>query len=1248
MIHFFGNQDSKVFAVQTVKELSAKNITKLNWLFGNQPKINAASLDAFFIGPRAAMITPWSTNAVEITQNMGIKGIIRIEEFIASTKDFIDFDTMITQKYEHLHQDIFTIDVAPEKVLEIDNIAEYNAKEGLALNEEEVVYLEKLAKKLGRKLTDSEVFGFSQVNSEHCRHKIFNGTFVIDGVEKPISLFKMIKETSKQFPNDIVSAYKDNVAFVKGPRVAQFAPKTADKPDYYQTKDFDSVISIKAETHNFPTTVEPFNGAATGSGGEIRDRLAGGKGSLPLAGTAVYMTSYSRLEENRPWEQKMKARPWLYQTPMDILIKASNGASDFGNKFGQPLITGSVLTFEHEENSASSDAKARKLGFDKVIMQAGGIGYGKADQAIKDKPKAGDKIVILGGENYRIGMGGAAVSSADTGVFSTGIELNAVQRSNPEMQKRAANAIRGMVESDINTIVSIHDHGAGGHLNCLSELVEETGGLIDLDKLPVGDPTLSAKEIIGNESQERMGLIIAKKHIKTLQKIADRERSPMYTVGDVTENDRFTFESKTSGEKPMDFALEDMFGSSPKTILTDKTVVRNYKNPRYKTKNLQIYLTQVLQLEAVACKDWLTNKVDRCVGGKVAKQQCVGPLQIPLNNVGVMALDYNGKEGVATSIGHSPISGLINPEAGSRNAITESLTNIIWAPLKDNLKSVSLSANWMWPCKNEGEDARLYKAVQAVSEFAIDLGINVPTGKDSLSMKQKYPDGDVISPGTVIISAAGNCNEISKVVEPVLQQNGGNIYYINMSQDDFKLGGSSFNQSLNAIGSEAPDVKNPSFVKTVFNTIQELIKADKIKAGHDVASGGLITTLLEMCFADVNLGADFDISSLNEEDSIKVLFAENSGIVFQADTSIETILSENKIEFFNIGEVNNSGNVNIQNNDDNFTFNVSEIRDVWYKTSFLLDQKQTANNLAKNRFDNYKNQPLQYTFPKHFTGKLEDVIANKVKKSATNKEIATSQTPRNDNKRPKAAILREKGSNSEREMANAMYLAGFDVKDVHMTDIISGRETLEDIQFLGAVGGFSNSDVLGSAKGWAGAIKYNEKANTVINNFFKREDTLSVGICNGCQLFMELELINPEHKVHGKMTYNDSHKHESAFTSVKVKDNNSVMLSSLAGSTLGVWISHGEGKFNLPESEENYNIVAKYGYAEYPSNPNGSDFNTAMMCDTTGRHLVMMPHIERSTFQWNWANYPEGRKDEVSPWLEAFVNAKNWVERINQ
>ncbi|PJE43763.1 MAG: phosphoribosylformylglycinamidine synthase [Flavobacterium sp.] len=1218
MIHFFGNESTTVFAVQTQNELSAENISKLNWLFGNAHKIEKSVMTDFFVGPRAAMVTPWSTNAVEITQNMGVEGIIRIEEFEKVTENFTDFDPMLSQKYNELTQDIFTINIQPEPILEIEDIAAYNQQEGLALSEEEVAYLNSVSQKIGRKLTDSEVFGFSQVNSEHCRHKIFNGTFVIDGQEKETSLFKLIKKTSAEHPNDIVSAYKDNVAFIKGPKVTQFAPKSADKPDFYETKEFDSVISLKAETHNFPTTVEPFNGAATGSGGEIRDRLAGGQGSLPLAGTAVYMTAYSRLKDNREWENGMTERKWLYQTPMDILIKASNGASDFGNKFGQPLITGSILTFEHEEED-------RKLGYDKVIMQAGGIGYGKLDQSIKKKPSEGDKIVILGGENYRIGMGGAAVSSADTGAFGSGIELNAIQRSNPEMQKRAANAIRGLVESDENPIVSIHDHGAGGHLNCLSELVEETGGLIDLDKLPVGDPTLSAKEIIGNESQERMGLVIGQKDIDTLQRIAERERSPMYQVGHVTANKRFTFEGQKTGSKPMDLALEDMFGSSPKTIMADKTIQRNYTDLEYSSDYIQDYLRDVLKLEAVACKDWLTNKVDRCVGGRVAKQQCVGPLQLPLNNVGVMALDFNGKEGIATSIGHAPISALIDPKAGSRNAIAEALSNIVFAPLKDNLKSVSLSANWMWACKNEGEDARLYEAVQACSEFAIELGINIPTGKDSLSMKQKYPNDEVIAPGTVIISAAGNCSNITKVVEPVLQRNGGSIYYINLSQDEFKLGGSSFAQTQNKVGAETPTIKDAAFFKKAFNAVQNLIKDRQIVAGHDIGSGGLITTLLEMCFADNHLGAKINFSSLEENDLVKILFAENIGLVLQAkdDAAFEKALEG--IEYFKIGQVQDSESLIIEN----LVLDIRTLRDVWFETSYLLDLKQSKNNTARERFNNYGNQPLQYQFPSHFTG-LKPVISNAVE-------------------RPKAAIIREKGSNSEREMANAMYLAGFDVKDVHMTDLISGRETLEDIQFIGAVGGFSNSDVLGSAKGWAGAFLYNEKANTALKNFLKREDTLSVGICNGCQLFMELEVINPEHEVHGKMKHNDSHKHESIFTSVTVQENHSVMLKTLSGATLGVWVSHGEGKFHLPYEESKYNIVAKYAYEGYPANPNGSDYNTAMLCDKTGRHLVMMPHIERSTFPWNWAYYPDrGQKDEVSPWLEAFVNARKWIENQNK
>ncbi|MBK9255776.1 MAG: phosphoribosylformylglycinamidine synthase [Saprospiraceae bacterium] len=1221
MVYFFKNTENKYFAVSHSASFTENDIPKLKWLFGEAVFLGTETIEGDFIGPRASMITPWSTNAVEITQNMVIEGILRIEQFSLFLDLQVSFDPMLLQRYHKLDQQIFDFPVSPEPIKEIKDISAYNQTEGLSLSEEEIQYLEDLAIKLGRKLTDSEVFGFSQVNSEHCRHKIFNGTFVIDNEEMDLSLFKWIKKTSQIHPNQIVSAYKDNVAFVQGPDIIQFAPASGDKADFYQRKKISSVLSLKAETHNFPTTVEPFNGAATGSGGEIRDRLAGGQGSIPLAGTAVYMTPYARRGENVLPETEFTSRKWLYQTPLDILIKASNGASDFGNKFGQPLIAGSLLTFEHEENG-------RYLGYDKVIMLAGGIGFGNAEQSKKLTPEAGDKIVVLGGDNYRIGMGGAAVSSADTGSFSSGIELNAVQRSNPEMQKRVANAIRTLTEEDENPIISIHDHGAGGHLNCLSELVEETGGVIEIDNLPIGDPTLSDKEIIGNESQERMGLIIKNKDILKLKAIAERERAPMYLVGEVTSDHRFTFRSSATGLKPMDLKLSDIFGSSPKFVMKDQRISQNYATLEFNHNNIYESVKAVLQLEAVACKDWLTNKVDRCVSGRVAKQQCAGPLQLPLNNCGVMALDFEGNEGIATSIGHAPVSALIDAAAGSRNAIAEALTNIVWAPLNGGIKGISLSANWMWPCKNPGEDARLYDAVQACAEFAIALGINIPTGKDSLSMKQKYPDREVIAPGTVIISAAAHCTDIKKVVEPVMKKEGGAVYYINVSGHDFELGGSSFAQSLHKVGNITPDINNPEDVVAIFNTVQNLIHRDLILAGHDVGSGGLITTLLEMLFADNQLSASFDLSELGENDIFKLLFSENAGIVFQIkagfETEVEKWLDSRNVKWNKIGEVHSGDEMQIRINENHLYFNVSEYRDIWYKTSYRMDIHQSGEVKALERFNNYKNQPLKFVFPKEFNGK---------------KPVINSDLPR-----IKAAVIREKGSNSERELANAMFLAGFDVKDVHMTDLVSGRETLEDIHFIGAVGGFSNSDVLGSAKGWAGAFMYNEKAKAALDKFFARKDTLSVGICNGCQLFVELGLIDTKGDQKPIMTFNESNKHESAFTSVTIQKNNSVMLSSLEGCTLGVWISHGEGKFLLKGAESEYHIVAKYGYNAYPANPNGSDYNTAMMSTADGRHLVMMPHIERSTFQWNWANYEEGRQDEVSPWLEAFINARKWLE----
>lgn len=1213
MIYFFGNPAQNLYAVQTLQNLDSSTQEKLVWLFSNQASIDQKNVEGSFIGPRATMITPWSTNAVEITQNMDIEGISRIEMFVAR-KTGEKFDPMLYEVYEGLDQTVFDIHISPEPVNEITDIEAYNQSEGLALNKEEVKYLKGLSERLSRSLTDSEVFGFSQVNSEHCRHKIFNGRFVIDGLEQEESLFQMIKKTSKKNPNNIVSAYKDNVAFVSGPEIEQFAPKDGSVPSVYETNTVKSIISLKAETHNFPTTVEPFNGAATGSGGEIRDRLAGGQGSLPLAGTAVYMTPYSRVTANRKWEKGFPERKWLYQTPLDLLIKASNGASDFGNKFGQPLISGSVLTFEHQE-------KDQRLGYDKVIMMAGGVGYGIEDQAQKKMPSKGDIIVILGGDNYRIGMGGAAVSSANTGAFSNEIELNAVQRSNPEMQKRLANAIRALVESAKNPIISIHDHGAGGHLNCLSELVEDTGGEIHINRLPLGDPTLSAKEIIGNESQERMGLILSEKNARLLETIAQRERAPFYVVGKVTGDQHFTFVNEVNGEKPIDLAIDALFGDAPKTTLLDEKKKLEFDNPSYDFSHLESYLKDVLLLEAVACKDWLTNKVDRCVTGRVAQQQTVGELQLPLSNCGVMALDYKGKQGVATAIGHAPVIGLIDPAKGSINAIAESLTNIVWAPLSEGLKSVSLSANWMWPCNNPGENDRLYDAVKACSDFAIDLGINIPTGKDSLSMKQKYKEGDVLAPGTVIISSAGQCEDIKKVVTPLSLANRGKLFYINLSSEKHVLGGSSLGQIFNKIGSEAPGIADVGVFKKAFNVLQELILDEKIISGHDVSSGGLITSLLEMCFPTLGVGMEIDLTSLMEKDTTALLFAENSGWLLQSEMDLTSHFSSHGIDCHSIGSVTASGRLKAQNNQDQVDLDVAQYRDVWFSTSAAMDANQ--NQCAAERFENYKSSALKFVFPSSFDGKIAPTHNRKIK----------------------AAIIREKGSNSEREIAYAMHSVGFEVYDIHMTDLIEGRKTLEEFQFIAAVGGFSNSDVLGSAKGWAGAFLYNLKAKKSLDDFFARADTLSIGVCNGCQLFVELGMITPSHEELPKMHHNDSGKFECQFTAVNISPSSSVILKGLENTSLGIWAAHGEGKFHLPMDESQYQIPAKYHQSVYPANPNGSDYNAAMLCSEDGRHLVMMPHLERSTFPWNWAHYPKDRDDEFSPWIIAFENAKRWLDQ---
>jgi phosphoribosylformylglycinamidine synthase len=1226
MVRFFRSAEGKVTAVETKRQLSEEDVRKLVWLLGGAYPVDDAVLAGRFVGPRKEMITPWSTNAVEITQNMGITGIGRMEEFFPVTDGNALYDRMLQRCYDGLDSGVFTVSLQPAPILYIEDLQACNLQEGLALSDEEVAYLQEVSRLLGRPLTGSEVYGFAQVNSEHCRHKIFNGVFVIDGQEQPDTLFRMIRRTSDINGRGLVSAYKDNVAFKTGPEMEQFAPLSADKPDFYTLKRIPTVLSLKAETHNFPTTVEPFNGASTGTGGEIRDRLAGGRASLPLAGTAVYMTAYPRTDPTRPWEQSLAPRQWLYQTPSQILIKASNGASDFGNKFGQPLICGSLLTFEQADGE-------RRYAYDKVIMLAGGVGYAHARDALKGEPAEGDRILVLGGDNYRIGMGGGAVSSVDTGEYAGAIELNAVQRANPEMQRRVANVIRAVAESEDNPIVSIHDHGAGGHLNCLSELVESTGGRIDMEALPVGDPTLSAKEIIGNESQERMGILIRPESLSRISRIAERERAPLYVAGEATADKRLSFGNA------FDLPLEYLFGKAPRTVMHDSTLTVVRSPLVYDVRNLREYIENVLQLEAVACKDWLTNKVDRSVSGRVARQQCVGALQLPLSDYGAVALDFTGETCLATSIGHAPQAALLDAAAGSVLAIAEALTNLVFAPLAEGLAGVSLSANWMWPCRNEGEDARLYQAVQAASEFAIALGINIPTGKDSLSMTQKYPDGKVLAPGTVIISAAAQATSLAAAPATHLQNHTPEarrapLYYVPFTTSPLHLGGSAFAQTLAALGDTPPSVE-PRYFAAAFAAVQEAGRQGLFLAGHDVSAGGLITTLLEMCFPNPKGGLRLRIDRFTDEtDPLRILFSEAPAVVVQVSDPLafEQLLSDAGLRFVRIAEPIDGDCIHFATSPafhDEHILSVPQLRSLWFRPSFLLDSLQTQNGLAAQRYTNFAAQPLEFIYPDGFAGTFEHFHLDPLRRTPTGL---------------RAAVIREKGSQCERETAWALHLAGFDVRDVHTTDLVSGRETLDDVRLIVFAGGFANSDVLGSAKGWAGALLYNPQARDTIQRFYARPDTLSLGICNGCQLMAELNLLYPEHEQTHRLFHNRSGKFESAYLTLTIPENRSVFLHNLAGMKFGAWVSHGEGRFDLPLPLDRYHVAARYNHSDYPANPNGSPDAIAALSSHDGRHLAIMPHPERSLLTFQCPHQPpRSRQEQLTLWIIPFLNARDWL-----
>ncbi|MGA1826477.1 MAG: phosphoribosylformylglycinamidine synthase [bacterium] len=1218
------NQNKKIFYVLDFK--SRENcIEEIDWLFQAIP---TSIREGPFIGPLRSMVSPFATNVHEILKNLNIREVQRVEQFqLIDNTGSLSFDRMLQSKYDRLDDTIFRVNEEKKSIEYITDIEAYNCKAGLALSTEEIEYLDDYAKQRGKALTDAELFGFAQANSEHCRHKIFNAHYILDGIPKKESLFDMIKATSHHSGHTIISAYSDNVAFLEGPPIVEFAPTSG----IFGIRRIESAISLKAETHNFPTTVCAFPGAATGSGGEIRDRMGGGRGSIPGIGIAGYLTSYARVSD-LPWESALSAREYIYQDPITILIQASNGASDYGNKFGQPLIAGTVTTFEYQNMDIF-------IGWDKVIMLAGGVGHANKSHTKKGSPKKGDRVILLGGDNYRIGIGGGSVSSVNTGEFSSGLELNAVQRSNPEMQQRVYRVIRALVENADNPIISIHDHGAGGHFNCLSELLSESGGKIFMDTLPIGDPTLSDMEILGNESQERMAMVVPSSSVDMILKIAEREQCPCFVIGECTGDGRFIFQHG-NGERPVDLDFGFLFGKPPKMDVNVSSVQTEFPPVLIPEEDLETQIGKVLRLTKVASKEWLIHKVDRSVTGLVAQQQTVGPCQLPLSNIAVKSMDYTGKYGIAIGIGDRPIPGIVNTEAGARLSVGEALLNIIWAPLEEGLRSVALSANWMWPAHQPGEDARLYKAVQALSNLCIELGIPVPTGKDSLSMTQKYADGLVVrSPGTVIVTACGLCNDLIGIVTPDIKNNDDTtIAYIPFQElpetpSDF-LGSGALAQIYNQLGGgeeNVPDITYPRYFKEVFDAVHKLIQEGIILAGHDVSDGGIIIALCEMAFAG-NCGLHVHLDK-------DAFFYEGLGVVIQFHNKDREYIGAtipDKVKMYDIARPDfsttmikavgkhNTINKNILNVD------MRKLRRVWQQTSYDMEIRQMDKRVAQEGFKNFDVPMKPFAFPQHF-----DPHQN---------SPSTSSQPK-----IRAAIFREKGTNGDREMAYCLYHAGFEVQDITMTDITSGKETLADINFIVFCGGFSNSDVLGSARGWAGVFHYNSRAKRLLEAFYARHDTLSLGVCNGCQLMTLLNLIYPgyESNKQPRMLHNSSKIFESRFLSVDILESPAILFKDMRGSALGVWVAHAEGRFSLVGEKEEYSIPLVYSGSEYPFNPNGSSFNAAAICSKDGRHVAMMPHLERSIFPWQWGYYPDTWKmsHKITPWIIPFQNAREWIDK---
>jgi phosphoribosylformylglycinamidine synthase len=1285
------------FTVQAAAPLADSDLRILEWLLSETFEPGGFGEDSFLldgideealragiygarlveVGPRMSFTTAWSTNAVSVCHACGLIGIRRIERsrrYLIQSDDGLD-DEQVGRFLRLVHDrmtecpypatlDTFEHGIKPEPVHTIPVVERgrmalehVNRSMGLAFDDWDLDYYTRLFREdVGRDPTDVELFDIAQSNSEHSRHWFFKGRLVIDGTEAPRNLMELLRAPLDANPGNSVIAFKDNSSGIRGYPIRTLMPERPGQPGRMVPAEADYHIIFTAETHNFPSGVAPFPGAETGTGGRIRDVHAAGKGSLVVAGTAAYCVGNLYIPGYElPWEDPAFGYPSNLASPLEIEIDASNGASDYGNKFGEPLIQGYTRSF----GMRLPGGERRE--WIKPIMFSGGIGQIDARHTEKDPPEPGLWVVKIGGPAYRIGMGGGAASSMVQGENVAELDFNAVQRGDAEMEQKVNRVLRACVElGDDNPIVSIHDQGAGGNCNVLKEIVEPAGAQIEVRDIPVGDESLSVLEIWGAEYQENDALLLRPEHEELFRALAEREKVPVAFVGRVTGDGRIVLHDETDGSTPVNLDLDAVLGDMPQ-----KTFDLERADPELRSLDLPADLTvagaldRVLRLLSVGSKRFLTTKVDRCVTGLVARPPTAGPLQLTVSDVAAIGQSHFGITGGATAIGEQPIKGLLNPAAMARMCVGEALTNLVWAPVSA-LEDVKCSGNWMWAAKLPGEGARLAMAAESLSACLLQLGIAIDGGKDSLSMAALAPgeDGEdetVKAPGSLVVSAYVTCPDVTKIVTPDLEHGeSGRILYVDLAHGLTRLGGSSLAHVFGQLGEDAPDMGDPQQFKRAFEVTQRLIGENQVTAGHDRSDGGLVTTLLEMAFAG-NCGIEIELPG-DAADAIPILFNEELGLVLEvpahrADRAVAMFGASN-IPCYDIGHAKAGAEIRIMiGGQPVLEADMRDLRDTWEATSFQLDALQANPACVAEERDGLRDRVAPvYEIPWEMAATAPEILVRAAK--------------------PKVAIVREEGSNSDREMASAFFLSGFEPWDVAMSDLLADRISLESFHGITFVGGFSYADVLDSAKGWAGVIRFHPELAEQFDVFAQRPDTFTLGVCNGCQLEALLGWVpwrGIADEIQPRFIHNASDRFECRYSAVRILESPSVMLRGMEGATLGVWLAHGEGRAFFPEAGILERVEAEGlapvrfvddagGVTErYPFNPNGSANGIAALCSPDGRHLAIMPHPERGFLSWQcgW-NPPEWRhgiraaaeqgQPFPSPWLRMFQNARAWCE----